>query len=504
MDEQAPAGSGLLARNLALLVTVLVIWVLTFWPTFHDMAALWLRSETFAHGLVVLPISAYLVWRRRAVLDVVAAQPAWIMAIPLLLAVLAWGAGVAFSVASLEHLASTVVLVLSLWLCIGHRLFRAIAFPLGFLMFMAPVGDFLVPTLMNYTADFTVAALRATGVPVFQEGRNLVIPNGHWSVVEACSGIRYVIASLMVGFLYAYLNYRSMKRRAIFAVFALLVPIVANWLRAYMIVLLGYLSDNKLAVGVDHLLYGWVFFGLVIMVMFWIGNHWAEPDEIAPLPADVVAMVPGQARRVVPGVLAILVGLAVASWIGYGSRPVDSGIVLTVPKLVPADGWVPAAGATGFRPAFDGYRGELTGVYRRGDDEVDLYAALYADQAPGHEMVAWSNQLSPDRKIWRVVEESTETFDIGQLHYLRIDGPTGLINVWHWYRIGPLVEDDDYLATLKIVWRRLSQGDDHGAHVVIAVPGESTAAAREVAARFIAANDGAIGHAIDAAFRAKD
>jgi len=39
------------------------------------------------------------------------------------------------------------------------------------------------------------------------------------------------------------------------------VPIIANWLRAYMIVMIGHLSGNKLAVGVDHLIYGWLFFG---------------------------------------------------------------------------------------------------------------------------------------------------------------------------------------------------------------------------------------------------
>ena len=57
---------------------------------------------------------------------------------------------------------------------------------------------------------------------------------------------------------------------------AIVVPVVANWLRAYMIVMLGHLSNNTIAVGVDHLVYGWVFFGIVIMLMFWIGARWAE------------------------------------------------------------------------------------------------------------------------------------------------------------------------------------------------------------------------------------
>jgi hypothetical protein len=45
-----------------------------------------------------------------------------------------------------------------------------------------------------------------------------------------------------------------------------------------MIVMLGHLSGNTIAVGVDHLLYGWLFFGVVVMLMFYVGGRWSEPD----------------------------------------------------------------------------------------------------------------------------------------------------------------------------------------------------------------------------------
>ena len=81
----------------------------------------------------------------------------------------------------------------------GWRWVRALAFPLAFLFFAVPFGEFLVPTLIEWTADFTVAALAASGIPVYREANNFVIPSGRWSVVEACSGIRYLIASVMLG-----------------------------------------------------------------------------------------------------------------------------------------------------------------------------------------------------------------------------------------------------------------------------------------------------------------
>ena len=63
------------------------------------------------------------------------------------------------------------------------------------------------------------------------------------------------------------------------------VPIIANWVRAYAIVMLGHLSNMRLAVGVDHLIYGWLFFGLVMALLFWLGSLWHEPAAPRTMPA---------------------------------------------------------------------------------------------------------------------------------------------------------------------------------------------------------------------------
>ena len=62
---------------------------------------------------------------------------------------------------------------------------------------------------MDWTALATVGGLRFLGVPVYQEGLHFIVPSGAWSVVEACGGVRYLIASAMMGFLYAYTAYQS-------------------------------------------------------------------------------------------------------------------------------------------------------------------------------------------------------------------------------------------------------------------------------------------------------
>ena len=270
--------------------------IAAYWDTAAAMVGIWARSDTFAHGFVVPLIVIWLVWRQRKELAVESPRPAW-GAVPLLaISGLAWLLGELAAANALSQLALVVTLILTVPAVLGTNVARRIAFPLAFLLFAVPIGEFVMPVLMDWTANFAVLGLRLSGVPVYREGLNFVIPSGNWSVVEACSGVRYLIASLCVGTLFGYLTYRSMKRRLLFMVAALVVPVFANWVRAYMIVMLGHLSGNRLAVGVDHLIYGWLFFGFVVVLMFWIGAHWREDD----IPAHRTQAAPGHVLRQSP------------------------------------------------------------------------------------------------------------------------------------------------------------------------------------------------------------
>ena len=471
------------------LLGVLLVWALAYLGSLRDMAAIWSRSDTFAHGFVVLPISAYLIWMQRASLAGARPQPALSVLPLVVLAVLAWVLGRLTSVAALEHVSAVAVLVSGMWCALGHRLFRRLAFPLCFLMFMAPVGEFLVPVLMHYTAEFTVAAVRASGVPVFQEGLQFVLPNGRWSVVEACSGIRYLIASFMVGTLYAYLNYQRLHKRLLFALAALLIPILANWVRAYIIVMLGYLSDNALAAGVDHLIYGWVFFGVVILTMFWLGNRWRDPE---PEPVPLAVKDPGASGRRLPAAalgalaLALFAGPGLGAWLMPAERPV--AVSLATPTA--AEGWRAEAGPLlAFRPAFAGFRADHASHYVGPTGKVGLYLAFYAEQVAGHEMLSSDNQIVfGEKSPWHVVDTALEDSPVGQVRYERLNGPEGPLFVWRWYQIDGDTLTNRLLAKLRLSWARLSGQGDDSAHVVLMVQDDSAASARATAMAFLAAH----------------
>jgi exosortase A len=264
------------------LLAALVLWAQ--WEPAQGMAMLWWRSGTFAHGMLVPPIVAWLVWRKRQELATLVPEPNW-LALALVAVAVAFGsAGWLTEVNVLQHFGVVLTLQAMTLALLGWRVVRVLTFPILFLLFAPPFGEFLMSPMMLWTADFIVVALRLSGIPVFREGLHFVIPSGNWSVVEACSGLRYLVASFMVGTLFAYLNFNRWPKRLAFMLVSLLVPIVANWLRGYMIVMIGHLSSNQLATGVDHLVYGWVFFGIIMMVMFQMGARWADAAEpLAPV-----------------------------------------------------------------------------------------------------------------------------------------------------------------------------------------------------------------------------
>jgi exosortase A len=479
-------------------IVAVFAWVLAwYWPTAADIARIWWRSETFAHGLLVLPIFAWLVWTRRAQLTGLAPTPVPLLAFPLLLAGFAWLLGEMVSVAALSHVALVAMLVVACVGLVGWRIARMLAFALLFLFFGVPIGEFLLPVLMTYTAEFTVGALRLSGVPVYQEGLHFVVPNGRWSVVEACSGIRYLIASLMVGTLYAYLHYRSLARRLLFVAVAIAVPIVANWVRAYLIVMLGYLSNNRLATGVDHLIYGWLFFGVVILLMFWIGSRWREEGSPAPLAASpaVQGAAQGAVSRRWLGVLPLAAATAVFPLLLQQIREPVAPFTVALVAPSPAPGWALAdADFAGFRPQYKGHRGELFQAYRRGDGAViGLYVAYYARQGPDAELVMWGNDLvGPDARRWARVSAGQDELTVGTVRRAVVTDHVRRFAVWHWYWTNGRVVTSDYAAKAVLAFDQLTGQPDDSAFVAMIAPiDEHADEARALVADFL--RDHAVG-----------
>lgn len=487
---------------------------LFYFGTAKSIVAVWNSSETFAHGYIILPISLWLIWRRRANFVVMQPTPWWPALGLVLLVGLGWLLARMGEVQVAMQYAFVAMLPVIGLAVLGRRLAWSLAFPLLFLLMAVPFGEIFIDPLISFTADFTVRALQMTGIPVLRNGTRFEIPTGSWSVVEACSGVRYLISSVTLGWLYAYLTYRSTTRRALFMLVAVLVPVVANGLRAYMIVMIGHLSSMQFAVGVDHLIYGWVFFGLVMFLMFWIGGFWRQdqPDDAVAVTAsggtlhlsDITA---GKYASVTTMVLAALACTAIwplaahySDRANYNPKPVRLGDIATT--------WAPVAAFSTWTPHFAPADATLSRVFGQpGITEpspVALSILYYRNQRNGKAVISSTNRLVEQDSTFHVLHPVLRNETIGlntlALRESTVSSSAGTILIWYCYWIDGQFIASNYGGKLVQAKAKLLMRGDDGSALILSAPylGDADQARRSMRA-FLGTNLPAIEAALVAA-----
>jgi exosortase A len=480
---------------------VLVLYRDSLW----SMISIWNRSDTYAHGYLILPISLWLVWNKRRELAGLRMAPDLRVALLLLPGGLAWLLASLTDVLVVQQLALVGILIVGIWALLGHAMSRVLLFPLGFLLLAVPMGEDLVPPMMELTASTTVWLVRATGIPVFREGLYFSLPSGNWSVVEACSGVRYLIASFTLGLLYAHLTYRSLTRQLLFVVASILVPIAANSARAYIIVMLGHLSGMKLATGVDHLVYGWLFFGVVMMILFWIGSFWREDQPEEPEAGDVVkAVVPPVAGRGPVFALVATIALAAAGPLFAAlldpARPSDD-LQLELPAG--EGGWSQLAQpAWSWQPIDRGAAAVDAAWYTDGDRVVAAYLQQFLRGGDAAELVSGRiNRLIDENGAWKILGKGSAGAELNG-HRLRVRevelgvGERKLL-LWFWYRVGDRYTASDYQAKAYEALESISFGRRDSALVMLATEASPAVDSRAVMQRFLQQNLTALEAALD-------
>jgi exosortase A len=258
--------AGALAAGLLLLALVFRIEV---------AAALhvWRTSTAFNHCFLVPFVVGYLVWDRRDALTITPPFPvslSWIALAALPVSV-GWFVAERLGFMEGQQLLAIVFAQIFILSVLGVNAVRTFAAPILYLFFLVPFGEFLVPWLQNFTAHFITIGLDIFGIPNYANGVAIEIPEGNFYVAAACAGLRFLIASLAFGVLYSCIIYHGVKRRLIFIAVSVVVPIIANGIRALGTIMAAHLIGNAQAVEIDHIFYGWLFFSLITIMLMLLG-----------------------------------------------------------------------------------------------------------------------------------------------------------------------------------------------------------------------------------------
>ncbi len=448
-----------------LVLFALIASIFVHSETFFSMASIWLRSETFAHGLFIAPISIYLIWQKREQLKTLPIDQNFLVLIPLAATGFVWLIADMVDVSVVKQLAVVAMLPLILWLLLGSKFVWSIAFPLLFLFFAVPAGEALIPRLMDITAAITVWAIQLTGIPIYREDLYFTIPSGKFQVAVACSGIRYLIAAVTFGTLYAYLSFHSYYRRAAYILISIILPIIANGLRAYLIVMIAHLSELKHAVGFDHLIYGWLFFGVVILLLLAAGRAMAERP--AGSATDTGEQSPHAPARPQPvrHLLAFTSALSLVSvfpftaYLTAANHPGASPVSISLPTQI--DGWAALPGEQfDWQPSYQNASEEWHGAYAKNDRVVGVNIVLYRGRVDGADLISSENvMIREGDPVWRVSETGDRAlegiFGLKQVSITKLSSMDDDLLIWHWYLVNGVQTSNRYIGKLHEAIARL-------------------------------------------------
>jgi exosortase A len=323
----APRASGLPAAwraPLAALAAAVAALVLVTARAWGAMLHQWWNIDTYSHLVLVPFIIAWLVALKEEDLAAIAPR-AFRPGLAIVLAGLAlWWAGETAGINLVAQAGAVGAVQGAVVTVLGVRVSVLLALPLGFAAFLVPFGDEIIPPLQYLTADMAIALTHWSGVPARIEGIHIHTPAGLFIVAEACSGVKFLIAMVTLGVLVAFTRFTRWSRRAMLLAACVVVPILANGVRAWATIYAAQFIGAERASGFDHIVYGWVFFAIVLAAL--LGAAWRfieRAPETYGWPPAIIAASPLIARAeagaaVAPGraALAIMVMAAIAALTG--------------------------------------------------------------------------------------------------------------------------------------------------------------------------------------------
>jgi exosortase A len=440
-----------------------------------DIVSIWWNSSTFNHCLLIPPIIAWLVWQRQDELRALV-PIAWA---PGLLLVAAgaggWLLGDAGGVAFARHLGLAFMLQGAVIACLGKAVARGLAFPLFYALFLVPAGEELVPAMQTLTAQIAAFLLGLAGVPAHLEGIFITTPTGYFEVADACAGVKFLIAMLAFGALVANVCYRRWTRRIAFLALAIVIPILANGVRAWGTIYIAHLTSIRFAAGFDHIIYGGIFFALVIALIIGLGWRWFDRGVNDPWfdPKALQNEPPKSSRlHLVAGLV-----LALAAFPLLWSSAVGAAGVHELPARFDAPeiaGWqrVPASPGRPWQPHFAGADRLEIAHYRDSQGRsMDLAIAVFASQSEGRELVGYGQGAVAPESAWAWTANAAPPPD-GRAERIASHGVAR--EVVSFYRVGDVVTGSGVDVKLETLKTRLFGGPQRA--VAILVSAEDSAA----------------------------
>jgi exosortase len=253
-------------------IVALILFVAVYFQALQILVTKWASSDEYSHAFLVVPIIFYIIWGKRKFFF---EDYAGYSSLGLLLII----PSLACYIFALLTQVDTIIL-LSMFLTIvgillffaGIKVFKELATPLLLSLLLIPVPEQLYISLtfplQLKVSEISEVILRMFHVPMLREGNVMNIPQMSFEVIEACSGLRSVVALLTLSVVTGYFALTKFSSKAILLAASLPLAILVNIIRVVSMILLFYFFRLDLTEGVWHTLSGLTVFLIAMSVLF--------------------------------------------------------------------------------------------------------------------------------------------------------------------------------------------------------------------------------------------
>lgn len=407
MTAGAPLTAKAWLRHGVALVGLLLLTLIAFRSSVVAAVTVWEVSPTYSHCFLILPIVLWLIWEKRPALESVSPTltPLALIVVPVL--TLIWWIGELAAINEVQQYAVVMIMQAMIIALLGLPVVRIIWFPVFYLLALVPTGEYLIVPMQNFAAHFTDIGLSLLGVTFYREGTLFELTSGRYEIAEACAGLRFLIATVTLGVLFAYMMFRKIYKIALFLLACVAVPLIGNGLRCIGIIMIAYLSGNEYGAGADHIVYGWGFNVAILVVLGAVGYLFRDEfsDKTVVQPSSAAS--PKKLASVTAlAALLLSTGPALSWWHNNYFTPPD---MTAIARPFQPGSWSLGAASTSWRPEFSGADTQAAAsIWDGGGLPVDLYLGYYARPRPGHSMTAHINRFW-EGEAWTLADSGNVT-----------------------------------------------------------------------------------------------
>lgn len=491
MEDSADAASWRFSLlDWVVIAFALAVAVVPFARVLSQLLGMWESAPEYSHCMLIPVISAFLIFRERAVLARMPFEGSWLGVAVLLAGAGLWGIAELSTVWVIEQYAFLVVIYGLTLALVGPEVFRRLWMAMLILLFTIPLPMFFSNALSLHlellSSAVGVDVIRIFNIPVYLDGNVIDLGVYQLQVAEACSGLRYLFPLMTLAFIVAYFFRAPLWKRAALFLASVPIAILMNSLRIGLIGVSVAYWGQRMAEGVLHYFEGWVVFmistGLLLALAAALVRFGRQPMRLRD--AMVLDMGPaapaarGHRARTLP--VPFLAATALATIAAVLATQVHERTEMQPPRAAFVDFPMQLGGWQGQRAAMGAvYLNQLKlsdylyATYQRPADlPVNVWVAYYDSQHKGDSTHSPASCLPGGGWVFQTFAPHTLEIESGRLTVNRaviVHGDQREL-MYYWFPQRGRDITSDYLLKWFLLWDAITRDRTDGALVRLLVP----------------------------------